>query len=126
MRAERTIRERRPPTGPEQTFVIYEKKTGGIRGIHHIVGGSPGGDKVLTPAKLRRASDALKKSVVKRTASISGLSPDALAVLELKAPMPRGAEAMRVDPARRRLVPAPPAAGARLSKLIRPLRRARR
>jgi len=126
MRAERTIRERRPSTRPTQTFVIYEKKTGAIRGIHHVFGGSPGGDKVLTPEKRRRASDALKNSVTRRTASIRGLSPAALATLELKAPMPRGAEAMRVDPKRRRLVPALPAAGAKLSKLIRPLRRVRR
>jgi len=124
MRAERTIRERRPPTRPTQTFVIYEKKTGALRGVHHIFGGPPG-DKVLTPEKLRRASKALASSVMRRTASMGGLSPAALASLELKASMPRGAANMRVDPKRRRLVPAPPAAGARLSKLIRPIRRAR-
>jgi hypothetical protein len=126
MRKERTSRERRPPTRPTQTFVIYEKKSGALRGIHHVFGGPPVGDKVLTPEKLRRASKALASSVTKRTASMGGLSPAALASLELKAPMPRGAEAMRVDPAGRRLVPKPPAAGAKLSKLVRPSRRARR
>ncbi len=118
MRAERTIRERRPPSRPPQTFVVYEKKTGAIRGVHHLIGGSPGSDAVLTAEKRRRASEALKDSVVRRTASISGLSAASLAVLELRAPMPRGAEAMRVDPARRRLVRVRPAAGAKLSTLM--------
>jgi hypothetical protein len=53
----------------------------------------------------------LKDSVVRRTASMSGLSAGRLAVLELRKPMPRGAESMRVDPARRRLVPVRPAPG---------------
>jgi len=126
MRVNRVIRERRPPTRPTKTFVIYDKKTGAIRGVHHIFGASPGGDKVLTAEKRRRASDALASAVMKRTASMSGVSPATLTVLELKRPMPRGARPMRVDPAKRRLVPALPVDGAKLSRLIRPARRVTR
>jgi hypothetical protein len=126
MRVNRVSRERRPPTGPTQTFVIYDKKTGAIRGFHHIIGASPGGDKMLTAEKRRRASDAVASAVMKRTASMSSVSPATLSVLELKGPMPRVAKPMRVDLAKRRLVPALPAAGIKLSKLIRPSRRVTR
>ena len=122
MRVNRVIRERRPPTRPTKTFVIYDKKTGAIRGVHHIVGASPGGDKLLTAEKRRRASDALASAVMKRTASMSGVSPATLTVLELKRPMPRLFKPMRVDPAKRRLVPAPPIDGVKVSRLIRPSR----
>ena len=120
MVAERTIKERRPPSGPTQTFVVYEKKTGAIRGIHHLLGGPPVASAMLTAAKQRQASRALQESVMKRTASLSGLPAGSLAVLELRKPLPRGAEAMRVDPARRRLVRVRPAAGEALSPLIPP------
>ena len=123
MVAERTIRERRPPSGPTQTFVVYEKKTGAIRGVHHLMGGPPAASAMLTAAKQRQASRALKESVMKRTASLSGLSAGSLAVLELRKPLPRGAEAMRVDPARRRLVRVPPGVGTRIAPLGRRPRR---
>ena len=115
---------RRPPIGPPHTFVVYEKKTGAIRGVHHLMGGPAPkaplpADSVLTAAKQRRASEALKESVTKSTASLSGAPAASLAVLELRKPMPRGAASMRVDPRRRRLVAAPSGAAVKLPPLGR-------
>jgi hypothetical protein len=119
MSLERVARLRRPPTGPRLSFVIYEKKTGSILGVHQILTyDAPRSNAIVTKEKQRAAAKALHESVLKRTASVSGIPTKRLGVLQVRHLNTDDLAQSHVDEKRGRVVRvSAPVTGARLSTL---------
>jgi hypothetical protein len=124
MGSERTVGTRRQPSGPGLSFVIYERKTGTVKGIHHVVSGPAHADAVLTLVKQRAAAGRLNTAVIKHAALMAGVPQDRLAILRLSRPFEGSLAGLRVD--RGRLSRGPRVRNGKLSPLISPRRRARR
>ena len=124
MSQEGLTRSRKRPTGPLLSFVIYERKTGSILGVHQVLTyEAPSANAILTEAKQRAAAKAVTESVLKRVALASGLAANRLAMLAARRLDPGDLAGARIDVKRRRLIRARTPSAARLSTLNVPRRR---
>jgi hypothetical protein len=124
MSQEALRRSRKRPTGPLLSFVIYERKTGSILGMHQILTyEAPSANAILTEQKQRAAAKAVTESVLKRVALASGLAANRLAVLAARRLDPGDLAGARIDVKRRRLIRTRASSAARLSTLNLPRRR---
>jgi len=124
MSQERPTRSRKRPTGPLLSFVIYERKTGSILGLHQVLTyEEPRANAILTEAKQRAAAKTVTESVLKRVAHASGLTTNRVAMLAARGLDPKDLAGARIDVKRRRLIRARAPGAARLSALNLPRRR---
>jgi hypothetical protein len=123
MTSQRIDRVRRPPAGAAQVFVLYDRSTGAIVGVHHVLSaGAPPSGSLLPAEKQRAAAKAVDEAVLRRVASTARIPATRVASLRVRAPLGDFSE-MRVDVRRRRLVRAAGRGGRpRLSTLDRPRR----
>jgi hypothetical protein len=123
MISQRIDRIRRPPSGAAHVFVLYDRSTGAIVGVHDVLSaGAPASGSSLTAVKQRAAAKAVDEAVLRRVAATARITATRVASLRVRAPLGDFSQ-MRVDVARRRLVRMAGAAGRRrLSSLERPRR----
>jgi hypothetical protein len=113
----RIERVRRPPSGAAQVFVLYDRSTGTIVGVHHVLSaGAPASGSLLPAARQRAAAKAVDEAVRRRVASTARIPATRIASLRVRARLGDFSQ-MRVDVRRRRLVRAGRTGRPRLSAL---------
>jgi hypothetical protein len=96
------------PTGPVRYFVIYQRETGSILGVHQMLSyATKRSDAILTPEKQQAAEQATQVAAVQRVAAAAGVPVDQLETLQVKEAHAGQLAHMRVDPKRHRLVRKP-------------------
>jgi hypothetical protein len=122
----RTYRVRRPPSGRGQVFVIYDRETGAIVGLHHLLTSpTPAASPTFTEEKQRAAARSLDEALLRRAAATAGIPASRVRSLRVRGPMADPSR-MRVDVARSRLVRVRARAGGPRLSTLEPPRRARK